>query len=92
MLPALFKIQKFISVKKEHPNGLKEKSLQLTKKVLQRKRDFFFLRSFTALFEEWMGRRTKTSLCSITTTTYVTIPEKGPSDKNWSENRRIESV
>ena len=42
VLPALFKIQKFISVKKEHPNGLKEKSLQLTKKVLQRKRDFFF--------------------------------------------------
>ena len=46
VLPALFKIQKFISVKKEHPNGLKEKSLQLTKKKCFNEKEISFFEVF----------------------------------------------
>ena len=87
-----FQNSKVYFCEKRASKWFERKKFAIDKKSASTKKRFLFLRSFTALFEEWMGRRAKTSLCSITTTTYVTIPEKGPSDKNWSENRRIESV
>ena len=62
-----FQNSKLYFCEKRASKWFERKKFAIDKKGTSTKERFLFLRSFKALFEEWMGHRVKTSLCSITT-------------------------